>query len=176
MDLALSAQHDGIDMSDAAPPPVDDIHEFFAWWLDDAPMWFEHVASFWSHRGEPNVLFVHYNDMLEDLDREMRGVATFLNIAIDETRWPDLVASCKFTAMKERADEIGDFSTGFVGGAETFLYRGSNARWRDVLTPQELAAFEHRSKELLPPEAIAWTTSGSTALSGARDAPGPSSP
>src|SRR4051794_27900292 len=31
MDLALSAQHDGIDMSDAAPPPVDDIHEFFAW-------------------------------------------------------------------------------------------------------------------------------------------------
>jgi aryl sulfotransferase len=164
LDLALSAQHDGIDIGDGSPPPVEDIHAFFAWWLNDEPMWFDHVASFWDHRDEPNVLFVHYNDMLEDLDREMRRVASFLNIEINESRWDDLVASCTFTAMKERADEIGDFSTGFVGGAETFLYRGSNARWRDVLTPEELAAFEHRSQELLPPDAIAWTTSGRTAL------------
>ncbi len=162
MDLALSAQQDGIDLGESKPPPVDDIHEFFAWWLNDEPMWFEHVASFWSHRTEPNVLFVHYNDMLEDLDREMRHVAAFLDMGIDESRWSDLVKSCTFASMKARGDQIGDLDRAFVGGVDTFLHRGSNARWRDVLTPSELIQFERRSRELLPADAIAWTTSGGT--------------
>jgi aryl sulfotransferase len=66
--------------------------------------------------------------------------------------------------MRERSDEIADFEGHFVGGAETFLYKGINGRWRDVLTAEELATFERLSRELLPPEAIAWTTSGRAAL------------
>ena len=164
MDLALSAQQEGIDLGTAKPPPVDDIHEFFAWWLNDEPMWFEHVASFWSHRNEANVFFVHYNDLLEDLDREMRRVAAFLTIEIDETRWPDLVSSCTFAEMKERGNQIGDLDRAFVGGIDTFLHRGSNARWRDVLTTDELTEFDRRSRELIPRDAITWTTSGRTAV------------
>jgi len=57
------------------PPPVDDIHEFFSWCLYENPMWFEHVASFWEHLGEENVLFVHFNDLQADLDGQMRRVA-----------------------------------------------------------------------------------------------------
>jgi aryl sulfotransferase len=52
----------------------------------------------------------------------------------------------------------------FVGGADTFLYKGSNGRWRDVLTIDELATFDRRSQELLPLDAIAWTTLGEVAL------------
>src|SRR3954468_20138529 len=136
MELAVTAADDGIELDDALPP-VDDIHEFFAWWLAN-PIWFEHLASFWPHLGEPNVRFVHYNDLLANLDAQMRGIAEFLAIDVDERRWPDLVERCTFAAMKNRADELADFSTSFVGGADTFLYRGSNARWRDVLTPAEL--------------------------------------
>jgi aryl sulfotransferase len=163
MDLARSAHDEGIDLGDASPPPVEDIHEFFAWWLNDDPSWFEHVASFWGHRHEPNVCFVHYTDMLENLDREMRRLGEFLRVGIDEDSWPDLVRSCTFTAMKERSDQIGDLDRAFLGGIETFLFRGSNARWHDVLTSEELVAFERRCRELLPPGALAWTTSGGNA-------------
>jgi aryl sulfotransferase len=164
MALATSAGADGIDLADEVPPAVEDVHQFFAGWLDENPMWFEHVASFWPHRNEPNVLFVHYNDMLADLDAQMRRVAEFLEIDVDEDRWPELVERCTFVAMRRRADELADFGDSFVGGAETFLYRGSNARWLDVLTAEELAAYDHRLHERLPADAVAWTTRGQRAF------------
>ena len=71
--------------------------------------------------------------------------------------------------MKKRADEIADFEAHFVGGADTFLYKGTNGRWRDVLTAEELDRFDRRCKELLPADAIAWTQ-GRTALE--RSGPG----
>ena len=157
--MATTAAEDGIT---ARLPPVDDLHEFFAWWLDEFPLWFEHVASFWSHRGEPNVLFAHYNDMQADLDREMRRVASFLGVSVDEQRWTSQVQHCTFASMKARSDEIGSFDRGFVGGADTFLYKATNGRWRDVLTEAELAAFDRRCEERLPPDAFAWTVNGGT--------------
>jgi aryl sulfotransferase len=146
------------------PPPLDDVHEYFGWWLNDSPIvWFDHVASFWQHRGESNVLFVHYSDMQGDLDAQMHRVAEFLGIAVDEPIWPDLVARCSFQAMKQHSDEIADFDARFVGGADAFLYKGTNGRWRDVLTAEELAAFDRRANERLPTDAFAWTTHGDTA-------------
>ena len=162
--LAISAIDEGIDLGEVPPPPVDDIHEFFTWCVDENPMWFEHVASFWPHRGEPNVLFVHFNDLQADLDAQMRRVAAFLNIEVDEQRWAEQVALCTFESMKRRSAEIADFEVHFVGGADTFLYKGTNGRWRDVLTSEELDRFDRRSRELLPADAITWTTSGETAL------------
>jgi aryl sulfotransferase len=161
--LAMTAVEDGIQ---ARMAPVDDVHEFFAYWLDVYPLWFEHVASFWKHRTEPNVLFVHYNDMQADLGREMRRVAGFLGVSVEEERWQVLVESCTFASMKRRSDDVGTFERGFVGGADAFLYKATNGRWRDVLTDEELAAFDRRCKELLPSDAIAWTISGGAALDG----------
>jgi aryl sulfotransferase len=160
--LQVTAAAEGIE---ASLLPTDDIHEFFAGWLYEQPLWFEHVASFWEHRGEENVLFVHYNDLQADLDREMRRVAAFLGVSVDEERWPAVVESCTFAAMKQRSDDIGDFERAFVGGADAFLYKATNGRWRDVLSDDELAAFDRRCTELLPPDAIAWTVGGEAARS-----------
>ena len=52
---------------DGPPPPVDDEHTFFAWYVDGG-FQFDHIASWWEHRDDPNVLFVHYDDMKADLD------------------------------------------------------------------------------------------------------------
>ena len=89
--------------------PLVDVHEFSWWWLEN-PVWFEHVASFWQHVGEPNVLFVHYNDMKADLDGQMRRVAAFLGIAVEDSRWPEAVERCTFDSMKKRSNEISDFA------------------------------------------------------------------
>lgn len=155
MHLFGTAVEDGIDLGDATIPPVDDIHEFYAWWLAER-IWFDHVVTFWAHHGEPNVRFVHFNEMKTDLEGSMRGVADFLGIEIDEARWPALVEQCTFASMKARSEEIGDFAA-FVGGAETFLYKGTNDRWRGVLTDDELAAFDRACTKLLPAGAAAWT-------------------
>jgi aryl sulfotransferase len=64
--------------------------------------------------------------------------------------------------MKARADEIGPFERLFHGGAESFLYKGTKGRWRDVMTADELAAYDARVAAVLPPDAAEWL-SGHTA-------------
>ena len=50
--------------------------------------------------GRPNVLFVHFNDLKTDLSGEMRRIANFLGISVNEDIWPELVAAAGFTAMR----------------------------------------------------------------------------
>jgi aryl sulfotransferase len=119
-------------------------------------VWFEHLNSFWAHRHEPNVLFVHFDDLKDDLDGEMRRVATFLNVDVDDVLWPQLVDQCTFASMKRRSREIADFDRMFVGGADAFLYKGTNGRWRDVLTAEEVAVFDEQSRQRLPADANHW--------------------
>jgi hypothetical protein len=60
--------------------------------------------------------------------------------------------------MKARPDEIGHFDRLFEGGASTFLYRGTNGRWRDVLTPDEVARSAAAEERCVPADARAWLT------------------
>jgi aryl sulfotransferase len=137
-----------------------DIHGFFERWITDAPT-LRHLASWWDLRSEPNVLLVHYNDLLADLDGEMRRVAGFLNIDIPAALWPGVVERCTFERMREEADKVGDFQRVFEGGAESFLFKGTNGRWREVLTEGELQRYQDRVEELLVPEAAHWLEHGS---------------
>jgi aryl sulfotransferase len=137
-----------------------DNHGFFERWITDAPT-LRHLASWWELRGEPNVLLVHYNDLLADLDGEMRRVAGFLNIDIPAALWPGVVERCTFDRMRADADKVGDFQRIFEGGAESFLFKGTNGRWREVLTEDELKRYQDRVEELLAPEAAYWLEHGS---------------
>lgn len=159
--LATSAVEEGIEI--APRPKSFDVHEFFAWFLDGE--FFHHVESFVARRNEPNVLLVHYGDLLVDLDGEMRRVAGFLDVDVPAAAWQAVVDRCTFAAMKARADEINDFSRLFDGGAETFLYQGTNGRWRDVLTDDELAAYDRTVAERLSPISADWLAAGRSALS-----------
>jgi aryl sulfotransferase len=143
-----------------------DIHGFFDRWITDAPP-LHHLATWWDLRGEPNVLFVHYNDLQADLDCEMRRVAAFLNIDIPAARWPGIVESCTFDSMRADPDKVGNFRRGFEGGAKSFLFKGTNGRWREVLTEGELRRYRDRVEDLLVPEAAYWLEHGSF-LTGSR--------
>jgi aryl sulfotransferase len=109
------------------------------------------------------VLFIHYDDLKADLEAGMRSVAAFLGIQVADRDWPRLVERCTFESMKARPAEIGDFDRVFQGGAESFLYKGTNGRWRDVMTADELAQFDRTARERLPADAIAWVNRGGVA-------------
>ena len=153
MELMQSAVDEGIPLE--AMPPADDIHEFFAGWLAEGSL-FHFLATYWELRDRPNVLFVHYDDLKADLEKEVRRIAGFLGIPIDEKLLPGILERCSFSWMKANADRIAQFDELFVGGGQSFFYKGTNGRWRDVLTAAELELYEARSRELLPPDLKAW--------------------
>lgn len=137
--------------------------DFDSWLANPDANVVSYLASWWSRHSEPNVLFVHYNDLKADLDGEMRRIASFLGIDVPSERWPDVVERCTFEAMKARPDEIGPFEFVFQGGADSFLYKGTNDRWRDYLTDRQLTTYAEHVRELLPPEAGEWLEHGAIA-------------
>ena len=62
--------------------------------------------------------------------------------------------------MREDEAMVGDMSGVFEGGTKGFLFKGSNGRWRDVLTDDELSRYEERLADAMPPEAAAWVANG----------------
>ena len=148
-------------LEDGVPPMPKwdgDVHGFFASWLADASL-LHHVATFWKLRAAPNLLLVHYNDLKRDLGAEMRRIAEFLGIEVPAAKWPAVVERCTFESMKSRGEQIGSFGN-FSGGVQSFLFKGTNGRWRDVLTEAELATYRKRVADFLPDEAARWLESG----------------
>ena len=46
------------------------------------------------------------------------------------------------------------------GGAQTFIHKGVNGRWREMLTAQESRAYEDMAVAELGPDCARWLASG----------------
>ena len=150
------------------PPPAD-AAEYFHQWVSDQEVLmgdpyatFFHVEnSFWAVKDEFHVLLVHFNDLEADRDGEMRRVAEFLGIETPAPLWPALVEAAGFAAMKKVGKQLlPGAEQGFEGGAERFLFKGKNGRWRDAAHAEDLAMYEARVKAEFPPDLAHWIEHG----------------
>lgn len=126
---------------------------WFEWEPDGWPYWshHHHLATWWEFRDLANVLFVHFGDLKADPETEIRRIAAFCEIEIDEATWPALLTMIGIDAMRAEARGADDpMQMGFVGGAERFFYKGDNGRWRGVLTDDDLAQYDIAAATLDP--------------------------
>jgi len=149
----------------AIEPPPADIRQYWRDWMerDGHPFWpfWGSLRSWWEIRDLPNVLFVHFNDLKRDMPGEMRRIAAFLGIAIDESRWDSIVEYCSFDWMKKNASKSVPLGGAFWdGGAETFINKGINGRWAETLTADESAEYEARAERELGRDCARWLASG----------------
>jgi aryl sulfotransferase len=153
-------------------PPIErpdpDIRRYFLTWLekDGFPLWpfWENISTWWAARDLPNVRLIHFNDLKRDLEGEMRKIAEFLECEVPEARWPQIVEHCSFEWMKAHAENVTPLGGAiFEGGASRFVHKGTNGRWRDVLTAEDVAAYERRAVRELGPECARWLAQGGAA-------------
>ncbi len=147
------------------PPPADPV-EYFNTWLarDGYPFWpfWENIRSWWEIRDLPNVRLVHFADLKADMPGEMRKLADFLEIEVDPAHWPAIEEHCSFDYMKANATPSVPLGGAFWdGGAQTFVHKGTNGRWRDQLSAAESAAYEARAEKELGADCAAWLAHGS---------------
>lgn len=145
-----------------------DVRAYFNEWLekDGYPFWsfWENVSSWWAIRHLPNVLFVHFENLKRDMPREIRRMAAFLDIAVDERQWPAILEHCSFDYMKSHADTSAPLGGAlWEGGASTFINKGTNGRWRDTLSAAECAAYETLAREKLGEACARWLMTGELA-------------
>ncbi len=150
-------------------PPIErppaDIRQYWHEWLDrdGHPFWpfWESVRSWWVIRELPNVMFVHFTNLTRDLPGQMRHIAAFLGISVNEHRWDAILEYCSFTWMKKHATKSVPLGGAFWdAGAEVFINKGVNGRWMDTLDATEVAEYEARALEELGPQCARWLATG----------------
>jgi aryl sulfotransferase len=154
---------------DRAGPPLEpastDVRQYFHDWLerDGHPLWpfWSHVQSWWDLRHRPNVRLIHFNRLKADLPGQIREIARFLEIDVPEGLWPTILEHCSFDYMKSHAATLAPmFETSLEGGAQAFIYKGTNGRWRDVLTAEDIARYEEHALRHLSADCAHWLASG----------------
>jgi aryl sulfotransferase len=144
-------------------PPLDEWLPIWINWdanpreyMDSLPgvMW--HLSDAWARRAEPNIVLVHYDDLSQDLEGEMRRLAARLGIAVPDAKWPELVHAAEFEQMRARADRLAPDAMGTLKDRARFFRRGSSGAGRELLSSDDLARYNARAAELAPADLLAW--------------------
>jgi len=153
-------------------PPIEkppaSVRDYYHDWLDrdGHPWWpfWENIRSWWAIRDLPNVKLIHFAQLKADLPGQMREIAAFLNIPIDESKWDAMLKHCSFDYMKQNATKSVPLGGIFWdGGAQTFVHKGTNGRWREVLTAAESQKYEKLAQQHLGEECARWLATGGLA-------------
>ena len=134
----------------------------FAWEHEGYPFWsnLRHVQTWWDFSHLPNILFVHFNDLLSNLEGEIIRIADFLDISVPGELLPDIVEAVSFANVKANADAWLPNVQAWVDGPKTLFHKGTNGRWRDVLTAEDLELYAAAISRELTPECARWLEEG----------------
>jgi aryl sulfotransferase len=156
--------------------PIEDIHAFWRAWITRGRFAWEsegyptqgtlhHIQTWWNYRHLPNLLFVHYSDLKADLAGEIRRIADFLAIPLTDAMLPPITQAVSLDAMREREERTNlRMKETWKNGAKTFFFKGTNGRWKEVLSAEELALYEEKVAQVLTPECRAWLEQGRVAF------------
>ena len=146
-------------------PPKTLIVDYFREWVenDGYPYWpfWENIRTWWEIRDLPNVLLVHFANLKTDMPGEMRKIAAFLDIPINEENWPAIVEHCSFDYMKANAAPAVPLGGAFwEGGAQTFIHKGVNGRWTSMLSREDVQNYQAKAEAELGEACAKWLETG----------------
>jgi aryl sulfotransferase len=170
--MAESAGGDPRLMPNNRETPTDP-REWYLGWMDAAEAevvegfgvdmpFCEFEKTYWARRHEPWLLFVHFNDLKADLVGQMGRISEFLGIDTPPDLLAELATAASFEAMKRQGEELlPQLRHAFDHGAERFINKGSNGRWKDFLTADDLARYDALIARKLSPAMAGWIEHGS---------------
>jgi aryl sulfotransferase len=179
LDMAVSLYHQGANIDrqrlrhltgqsepSEPPSPRPGLHQWLLSWidwpgtpheqLDSLPGVAWHASDAWARRRQPNIVLMHYDDLVADLEGEMRRLAVSLGITVAASKWPGLVQAAGFSAMRAGAAMTAPDPADILKDRSEFFRRGSSGAGREVLTADELAHYNARIAHMAPPAVVTW--------------------
>jgi hypothetical protein len=113
-----------------------DREQFVDGFLNGVPYgsWFKHVASWWPHRHDANVLFLRYEEVIADLRATAERVAAFCRLPLDEPRLSRVVERCSIDFMRQHQAKFDPRLQRLGQNQESFIGKGGAGGGREALT------------------------------------------
>lgn len=124
--------------------------------LDSLPGVLHHLADAWARRDQPNVTLIHFDDLLADLESQMRRLADLLHLPVDPAEWDELVNAATFERMRARAGHLVPDRLGVLRSAAAFFRLGVSGTGRSLLDAEALWRYDERIATLAPRDLLDW--------------------
>lgn len=152
-----------IDLPLLKRPP--EIIKYYNEWIDGNgnPIWTynDNILTWWDLKDEPNVKLLHYNNLQKNMEGQIRDIASFLEIPINENNWSYVVEHCTFDYMKKNAAKSVPLDGKlWKEGVKSFMYKGTNTRWKSELSIDDILKYESIMKKRLGEECANWMMTG----------------
>jgi Sulfotransferase domain len=113
--------------------------------------WFRHVASWGEHARDANVLFLHYEDLVNSFEASVLRIASFCGWAIPTERYALLMERCSFPFMQRHEDKFApevDLVTkdACLTPRGAFIRRGKVNGWKEHFTVEQEEMFEQAAR------------------------------
>jgi hypothetical protein len=116
-----------------------------------------HAADAWARLGSsPDIVLVHYADLLADLPGEVARVADRLGVDASPELVTDIARAATFERMRARSAEVAPDTLGVLRDTTAFFRSGTSGGGSALLTAPELATYQERVAGLAPQEVLAW--------------------
>ena len=147
---------------------IRDVHQFYLKFLEQGYMpghtpdtnFWNCICQWWQVRDLPNVKLVHYNNLKQDFVGEAKKIADFLDIEIEESLWPQIEKHCSIDYMRDLSAKFEDLHIIFNGGGQNFINKGTNGRWKDVLSQEEVDRCDAIAIQEMGAQCAHWLKTG----------------
>ena len=100
---------------------------------------------------------VHFDDLLNSLEYEIKRVATFLDISVFDDDINKISQLVSFSHMKKNADILLPNSTKtYREGNNSFFNSGTSKQWKIMLNDSQLSDYERVANRELTQECKKW--------------------
>ncbi|XP_030249975.1 amine sulfotransferase-like [Sparus aurata] len=134
------------------PKDFDDFFEKFMRGEVFGSSWFEHIKTWYSHKDDMNMLFITYEEMIQDLQSAVERISLFLGKELTGEQLANVVRHSTFNNMKKipqaNYEQVsGDLLNHRQG---TFMRKGTIGDWKNHFTVAQNERFDkvfHREME-----------------------------
>ncbi|XP_024242910.1 sulfotransferase 1C2 isoform X2 [Oncorhynchus tshawytscha] len=160
-DNLVSYYHfDRMNLTQPEPGPWDGyIHKFMngelAW-----GSWYDHVKGYWEEREKRNILYIFYEDMKENPQREVERIMRYLDLSLADDVISRIVELTSFKTMKENPMANYSFilKPVFDQSISPFMRKGVVGDWTNHFSPAQTQLFDEDYKRKMKDADIPFRT------------------
>ncbi|XP_015597274.1 sulfotransferase 4A1 [Cephus cinctus] len=117
-----------------------DFPQFWEYFKNDLTPWspyWKHLKEAWSHRHHPNMLFIFYEEMYNDLPNAVLKVANFLGKSYSSEQIARLADHLNIkNFQKNKCINSSELVECKIVEKDSFVRKGQSGRWKDTFTPE----------------------------------------